>query len=53
MGWFEYSCCGQTFTRKTRHERTPMTCPLCGSKVSPIVSLHVKHQETEEARRLT
>jgi len=42
MGWYEYSCCGHTFTRMTRHEWIPVNCPCCFRPVYPSVSWHIK-----------
>jgi len=42
MDWFEYSCCGHTFSRLVRKPAVESNCPRCRQQVKPLVSLHVK-----------
>ncbi|HKI50993.1 MAG TPA: zinc finger domain-containing protein [Geothermobacteraceae bacterium] len=42
MDWFEYSCCGHTFSKVVRAPATECVCPRCQRPVKPLVSVRVK-----------
>jgi len=42
MGWYEYSCCGRTFTRWNRYAETPILCPRCSRPVLPFARCQAK-----------
>lgn len=41
MKWYQYSCCGRTFTRRVTFTQEPMPCPACFRLVTPFVSCHI------------
>jgi len=41
MQWYQYSCCGRTFTRRVSFDQEPMPCPACFRLANPFVSCHI------------
>jgi len=51
MNWFQFSCCGHTFTRFVRSPVTEVDCPRCRQLVKPLVRLQVKGDEQGRAEK--
>lgn len=45
MDWFEYSCCGYTFSRVLHPSGVDVICPRCRQLVKPLVSMRIKEDE--------
>lgn len=42
MDWFEYFCCGKTFSRILKGPEVAIVCPHCYQPVKPFVSWRAK-----------